>query len=97
MSSTLYDTDFAQWAEQTAGLMRAGRLEDVDLEHAAKEIESLRRSERRTLHSQLERVVAHLLKIRYQPEFYAKNSKSWDATLRDGRRQVWKTLADSPA
>ena len=32
-TKTLYDTDFAEWAKETAALMRAGRLNEVDLEH----------------------------------------------------------------
>lgn len=37
----LYDADFVEWTAQTAELLRAGRLDQADLEHAAEEIEDL--------------------------------------------------------
>jgi hypothetical protein len=40
----LYETDFAEWTERTAALLRAGRFTEVDIEHAAGEIEDLGRS-----------------------------------------------------
>lgn len=94
---TLYDTDFAEWSARTAELVRAGRLDEVDLAHVAEEIEDLGKSERRALVSQLQRVVAHLLKIRYQPEYYAQHRKSWDASVKDGRQKVLDLLEDSPS
>lgn len=41
MSSTLYDHDFYAWTNEQAGLLRAGKLSEADLEHIAEEIESM--------------------------------------------------------
>jgi hypothetical protein len=94
MSTTLYDTDFAEWATQTAELMRAGRLEDVDLQNVASEIEGLGRSEARTLGGQLKRVMVHLLKIRYQPHLHGRG---WDLSIMSARNSVRQLLKESPS
>jgi hypothetical protein len=40
-TKTLYETDFAECCTRTADLVRAGRLDEVDLEHVAEEIEDM--------------------------------------------------------
>ncbi len=61
-NSTLYDRDFYAWANEQAGLLRAGRLTDVDIAHIAEEIESLGKSEKRELVGRLAVLLLHLLK-----------------------------------
>src|SRR5262249_61884232 len=63
-AKTLYDTDFVAWADETAALVRAGRLNELDLEHVAEEIEGLAGSDRRAVRSQLRRLVVYLIKQR---------------------------------
>ena len=65
---TLYDRDFVEWTARTAGLLREGRLDEVDLENLAEEIETLGRSERSAVRSQLRRMLVHLVKLSIQPE-----------------------------
>ena len=52
---TLSDTDFAEWAARTGGLLRRGRFTEVDLQNVADEIEDLGKSERSAVRSQLRR------------------------------------------
>jgi Domain of unknown function DUF29 len=96
-TKTLYDTDFAEWSARTAELLRNGRLDEVDLAHVAEEIGDLGKSERRALYSQLQRIVTHLLKMRYQPEYYAQHPNSWNGSVAQGREQVRLLLKDSPS
>jgi hypothetical protein len=63
----LYDRDFYGWANEQAGLLRAGRLSEADIEHIAEEIESMGRTEKRELVSRLTVLLLHLLKWRFQP------------------------------
>ena len=60
----------------------------------AEELESMGRSERRALANRLAVLLMHLLKWRYQP---ALRGKSWQATIKEQRRQVMKLLQDSPS
>lgn len=93
-TTSLYETDLYAWARRNAEAIRAGRLGDVDLMNIAEELESMGRSERRALGSRLAVLMMHLLKWHYQP---ALRGKSWQATIKEQRRQVIKLLADSPS
>ena len=75
---TLYETDFNLWLEQTAILLKAGKLNQLDIENLLEEIEGMSRQEKDALESNLIRVLQHLLKWNYQPE---KRSPSWSYTI----------------
>jgi hypothetical protein len=59
--SDLYDRDVYAWANEQAGLLRAGKLSDADTINIAAEIESMGRSEKRELVSRLASLLLHLL------------------------------------
>ena len=63
--SELYDRDFVLWTEQQATALRRAKDTNLplDWENLAEEIESLGRSDRRELTSQIRRIIHHLLKI----------------------------------
>jgi len=42
----LYDRDFLLWTEETAKLVRQGRLSEIDWEHIAEEVEDLGKSQK---------------------------------------------------
>jgi hypothetical protein len=90
----LYDQDFYAWANEQAGLLRAGRLSEVDIEHIAEEIESMGRSEKRELVNRLTVALLHLLKWQYQP---ALRGNGWRLTLEEQRNQLEDHLADNPS
>ncbi len=94
ITRTLYETDFVEWTAQTAELLRAGRLDNVDLEHAAQEIEDLGKSERSAIASQLHRMMMHLVKRRIQPE---RAGASWRRSIAEGRAEISYRLDDSPS
>jgi hypothetical protein len=92
-TKTLYDTDFAAWSARTAELVREGRLDEVDLAHIAEEIEDLGKRERRTVRSQLRRMLTHLAKQQLQPE---RAGASWQVSILAARQELLDALADSP-
>ena len=51
---SLYDTDYVAWLEEQVAHLRAGRLDSLDVENVAEELESLMRKERRQLANRLE-------------------------------------------
>lgn len=89
-----YETDYFQWAMETAAALRAGRFEDVDVMAAAEEIEDLGKSERRSLHSALVQLFLHLLKTRYQPSLAGK---SWEVSIKKQRLKISKILEENPS
>jgi hypothetical protein len=91
---TTYDTDFYQWTQQQADLLRQGALSALDRENLAEEIESMGKSGQRAVESYLRNILLHLLKWQYQPE---RRGNSWRLSIRDGRHQVAKRLRESPS
>ena len=89
-----YEQDAYAWALEQAGLLRAGKLDSLDLEHLAVEIESMGKSERRALISQLARLLMYLLKGDHQPE---RRSRSWQLTIQDAQSKVNRLLQDNPS
>ena len=89
-----YETDFYQWTQQQAALLRQGLLSAVDVENLAEEVESMGKSDRRSVESHLFITLTHLLKWKYQPQ---RRGKSWRLSIRNGRRDVERLLRDSPS
>ncbi len=90
-----YDTDYHAWSLAQAAMLRSGRLRDIDIQNIAEEIESLGRSDRRSLESQMIRLVEHLLKLQFATDGDPK--PGWRKTVRDARRQIAVILDDSPS
>ncbi|MDV2998069.1 MAG: hypothetical protein N4J56_007774 [Chroococcidiopsis sp. SAG 2025] len=94
--SSWYEQDFVAWASGQAMLLKQGRFEELDLENLIEEVESLSRSDRRAVKSQLIRVLKHLLKLNYQSNaFYYLNS--WRSSVVEGRSQIKLIVEDSPS
>jgi hypothetical protein len=96
---TLYDKDFVSWTEQQAAALRAaGRTasnQQLDWENLAEEIESLGRSERRELRSQIRRIIQHLLKLEHSPA--TEPQRGWIESIGDSRSEIEALLEESPS
>jgi hypothetical protein len=92
--SGLYDEDFFEWTRRSAELLRAGRLDQADIEHIAEEIEDMGKRDLRELHNRMQVLLIHLLKCRLQSE---KRSRTWEQTISEQRRKLDQVLADSPS
>src|SRR2546430_9957257 len=92
--ASLYEEDFAVWTFETARLLRAGRFDEVDIEHVAEEIEDMGKRDKRELHSRLTVLILHLLKWKWQPE---KKSTSWGSTIVTQRAELCRIFEQSPS
>ncbi|MDZ8185239.1 MAG: DUF29 domain-containing protein [Nostoc sp. ChiSLP02] len=92
--SDLYEQDFYLWIQTTAELLKQKNFTQLDLENLIEEIETMGRSEKKALRSNLEVVLMHLLKYQYQPE---KRPGSWQATIREHRKRLREALEESPS
>ncbi|MGK7896063.1 MAG: DUF29 domain-containing protein [Xenococcus sp. (in: cyanobacteria)] len=90
----LYDKDFCLWIETTANLLKEGRFSQLDIENLVEEIETMGRSEKNALESNLIIVFLHLLKWQYQPD---KRSRSWKSSILEHRRRLHQAFKDSPS
>ena len=64
-----YDDDFYAWTQHQAAVLREMAVSDnsFDRENVAEEIETLGRSERDAVRSQVRRVIEHFLKLQHPP------------------------------
>lgn len=93
MAKPLYETDFYSWTQQQAGLLRQGRLGELDVVNILEEIESIGRSEQRQLSHRLDVLLMHLLKWQYQP---GHRSSSWEGSIKEQRLRIKKVLKENP-
>jgi hypothetical protein len=90
----LYERDFNLWVEEQVRLLRAGRLQQLDVVHLIDEIEDLGIHEKKAVQSNLVVVLKHLLKYQYQPR---RRSRSWLSPVTEHRRRLRNDLATSPS
>ena len=93
-NSTLYDTDLSAWAAHNAGLLRAKKFSDLDIEHLIEELDDMRKSEFRAFESHLQNLMMHLLRWQLQP---LMRSGSWRGTIENARHSTAKLLRDNPS
>jgi hypothetical protein len=95
--SQLYDQDFVLWTEEQAAALRRAKDANLplDWENLAEEIESLGRSQRSELNSQIRRILRHLFNLETSS---AVNPRAgWRATVRDARAEIDELLEMSPS
>ena len=101
----LYEEDFVRWTEEQSALLRraktlfpaptGGSNQPLDWDNLADEIESLGKSDRRELRSQITRILRHLVKLEVSPA--AKPRAGWRATINEARTEIEGLLEDSPS
>jgi hypothetical protein len=97
-SSDLYERDYYAWLRDQVRALRERRIEEVDWDNVAEEIEDLGKSERRGISSHLAKVVEHLLKLEYAHGIFSEyNARAWRLSVRSARRQIRKLLNESPS
>jgi hypothetical protein len=95
--SELYDQDFFLWTREQAAALRRAKDSNLplDWENLAEEIESLGKSDRRELTSQIRRILRHLLKLAVSPAVEPR--AGWSSTILDARTEIDDVLRDSPS
>jgi hypothetical protein len=95
--TTSYDTDFYRWTQAQAEALRAKDWPALDVANLAEEIESLGRSDRRAIVHQLERLLLHLLKWRYQPDERERRGRGWLNSILQARHAIAALITESPS
>jgi len=93
-AAALYDIDFYSWTQRTAALLRAHRFDEIDVEHAAEEIEDMGKRDLKELNSRVQVLLLHLLKWQNQPD---GRSPSWQTTIVTQRIEIEALLRQSPS
>jgi hypothetical protein len=93
-----YERDYYAWIQDQVRALRERRIEDVDWENVAEEVEDLGKSERRTIKSHIARLAEHLLKLQYaQGMSRETNARGWQLSVRGARIAIEELLEDSPS
>ncbi|NJN88141.1 MAG: DUF29 domain-containing protein [Leptolyngbyaceae cyanobacterium SL_7_1] len=95
--TSLYDTDYQLWLEQTVAQLRANDFNTIDLENLIEEIESLGKSDKRSLSSYLMRLCEHFLKMKYWESERELCWRGWDTEVANFRLEIQVILKDSPS
>ncbi|WP_257292834.1 DUF29 domain-containing protein [Endozoicomonas sp. ONNA1] len=100
--NSLYERDFYSWTCQQAKLLKEGKLNELDIENLLEEVETMGRSEYKTLKNCLKQLLLHLLKWQKQSqnkdgmhdinEWY----RSWKVTVNTQRFDVEEELEENP-
>ncbi len=93
-TATRYDKDVLVWSQEQARLLRAGRFDELDIEHVADEIEDVGKSEKRELANRMAVLLAHLLKWAERRE---NRTNSWRATINNQRRRIALAIKVTPS
>ena len=88
-----YDDDFYAWTQHQAAVLRAMPVTDnrFDRENVAEEIETLGRSERDAVRSQVRRIIEHFLKLQFSP--VQEPPYGWMRSITDARAQLGDKLS----
>ena len=89
-----YHRDGYGWAMAQGALIRAGRLDSIDWENVAEEIESVGKQERSEYTSHMIRILQHLIKWEAQPE---RRGMSWWLSIMNGRNDAERVLEQNPS
>ena len=96
--SELYEHDYYAWVGEQVRALRGRRLEDIDFENVAEEIEDLGKSEKRSVQSHLETLIEHLLKLSYARGISrVRNARLWENTIELARFRIRGLLDESPS
>ncbi len=95
MSAPIHETDFLRWTEQQAKLLRAGRLDELDVANLLEEIEDMGREQKVALQSLIRMILVHLLKLELSPA--GDTRAKWTEELMELRAQAESRLEDTPS
>ena len=97
MTSTLYETDYNQWIQETVQQLRNRNFDDIDWDNLIEEIESMGKNDKRALSSLLTRLLEHLLKLSYWKSEKGRSGNHWASEIVNFRSQIQGRLEDSPS
>ena len=94
MTHSAYDTDYCEWAQQQIALLASRQFDKLDIGHLTEELGEMGNTARNEIESRLTVLLAHLLKLQFQPE---QQSRSWLGSIREQRIRLSKTFRKNPS
>lgn len=95
--NALYNKDFYQWVQTTIHNIHNRDLNALDWENLLEELEDLGNEQKHQLESRLLVLFEHLLKLTYWHQERNYNSRGWQGTIIEQRKQIKKLLKRNPS
>ena len=92
---SLYDQDLNLWLETAIAQLKAGDLQDLDVENLIEELEGLAGRDKRELKNRLATLLEHLLKRCHVKSEY--DYAGWENTIYRTRFEILNILEQSPS
>lgn len=94
MTTPSYNEDLNAWLQQQVSYLREGKFDKLDIDNLIEEVESVGKSERRSIKNYFVVLIGHLLKLKYRPE---KATGSWYFSITNSQRKIKEIIEDSPS
>ncbi|MEH2319927.1 DUF29 domain-containing protein [Nostoc sp.] len=95
--NALYNQDFYHWVQTTIHNIRNRDLKSLDWDNLLEELEDLGNEQKHQLESRLIVLLEHLLKLTYWYQERNYNSRAWQGTIIEQRKQIKKLLKRNPS
>ena len=95
MDASMREQDFLLWSERQAELLRARRLESLDVEGLLEEIEDMGREQKVALQSLIRMILVNLLKLELSPAHDPR--AKWAEEVMELRAQAESRIEDTPS
>jgi hypothetical protein len=93
----LHDRDFYLWTEEIKQKIQTRNFADMDWDNLLDEIDDMGKSEKRSLESYIQRLIEHILKLKYWESEREQNYRHWCAEVANFRNQINRLLKRNPS
>ncbi len=93
----LHDSDFNLWIEEIKVKIQNRDFQDMDWESLLDEIEDMGASQKRALDSYMQRLIEHILKLKYWKSEVSRCRNGWMAEVSNFRSRINRILKKNPS
>ena len=93
----LHDSDFNLWIEEIKVKIQNRDFQDMDWESLLDEIEDMGASQKRALDSYMQRLIEHILKLKYWQSEVTRCRNGWMAEVSNFRSRINRILKKNPS
>lgn len=97
MNKNLYEQDFHLWIQSTIHQLKERDFNLLDIEHLIEELVDLGKSDKTSLESNLEILLAHLLKLKVQNDVPETMQAIWYSSVDEHRSRIKKQMSKIPS
>ena len=93
----LYDRDFNLWIEKIKEAIQNRDFENMDWDNLLDEIDDMGKSEKRSLDSYMQRLIEHILKLKFWNSEVERCRTGWQQEVVNFRNRIKRILKKNPS